>query len=287
MTNYLILLAIIIAIPLQSVMIKQNQKRGAENAGLLFAACSALFALLTFVAIEGKSFKFSTEFLPYSVGFAVAYAVCFIFEILALTNGPMSLTLLMQAYSLLIPTFYGVLFLNENIGATFWIGVVLLALCLFLTYFEKNSTGEKITVKWLVFSLLAFLGNGMCSVVQKMQTVALGETYQNEFMVIALAMIVIGFGAFGVVKEKKEIPVFLKRGWYFGALYGLLNGGVVNFGVMVLSGRMPASLQFPLISAGSILASAIFSIILYKERLSKRQWIGFVVGILSVICLNL
>ncbi len=286
MTAYLILLGIIVAIPLQSVMIKQNQKRGAKDAGTLFAGVSSLFAMLMFVIIEGGSFSFSWDFVPYSLGFAAAYGVCFVFDILALATGPMSMTLLIQAYSLLLPTFYGVLFLNEGIGLTFWIGILLLALCLFLTYFEKNGNGEKVTLKWLIFVSLAFLGNGMCSVVQRMQTEKLGEVYQNEFMIIALAVIVIAFLGFGLIKERGELPVFAKHGWYFGALYGILNGGV-NFGVMVLSTKMPASIQFPLISAGSILASALFSVLLYKERLSIRQWIGFGVGILSVICLNL
>ncbi len=284
--TYLILVGVILGIPLQSVMIKQNQRKGAKNAGLLFTAFTSLFAMLTFVAINGKGFDFSAKFLPYSIGFAISYGTSFICNILALSCGPMSLTLLMQSYSLLLPTFYGVLFLNEGVGVTFWIGVALLALCLFLTYFDKKSIGKKITVKWVIFATLAFLGNGMCSVVQKMQTVALGNIYQNEFMIIALALIAVGFFVAGTIKEKAELSAFFKKGWYFGAFCGLFNGGV-NFGVLILSGKMPASLQFPIISAGSILATALFSVLLYREKLTVRQWIGFGVGVLSVVCLNL
>ncbi len=286
MTSYLVLLGIICGIPLQSVMIKQNQKRGAKGSVFLFAAATALFAMLCFALIEGNAFVFSKDFVPYSFGFALAYGICFCFEISALSCGPMSLTLLIQSYSLLLPTFYGILFLNETAGATFWIGIALLALCLFLTYFDKNGIGEKISLKWGIYVTLAFLGNGMCSVIQKMQTTEQGTAYQNEFMILALAMITVCFAAVGLVREKKELSPFLKRGWYWGALCGIFNGGV-NFGVLILADQMPASVQFPLISAGSIIAAALFSQFLYKEHLTPRQWVGFCVGILSVVCLNI
>ncbi len=285
MTTYLILAGVIVGIPLQSVMIKQNEKKG-TRAELLFTAFTSLFAMLIFIFIEGRAFSFSKSFLPYSIGFAVSYATSFVCNISALSCGPMSLTLLMQSYSLLLPTFYGVLFLDEGVGVSFWIGILLLGICLFLTYFDKKGMKEKITVKWVIFATLAFLGNGMCSVVQKMQTGALGSTYQNEFMIVAFAMITVGFTVAGLIKERPVLLPFLKRGWMYGALCGLFNGGV-NLGVLILSGRMPASLQFPLISAGSILATALFSVLLYKERLTLRQWIGFAVGIFAVVCLNL
>ncbi len=286
MTAYLILLGVIFGIPLQSVMIKQEQRRVSGKSDLLFSGFTALFAMLLFLVINRGAFRFSMEFLPYSIGFAVAYAAAFICNVLALSCGPMSLTLLLQSYSLLLPTFYGVLFLNEGVGITFWLGVALLALCLFLTYFDRSGMGERITFKWLILALLAFLGNGMCSTVQKMQTVALGGEYQNEFMILALAVIALGTLACGLWRERNVLPAFLRRGWYFGALCGLFNGGS-NFGVMLLSHQMPASLQYPLISAGSILVTALFSVLLYRERLTLRQWIGFGVGILSVVCLNL
>ncbi len=284
--EYLILIGIILLIPLQSVMIKQNDKRGAKNAGLWFTAATAFFAMVVFIVAEGTSFSFSWNFVPYSVGFALSYGVTFICNILALSSGPMSLTLLLQSYSLLLPAFYGILFLDEEIGVTLIIGIALLALCLFLTYFEKKGESERISVRWLIFALLAFLGNGMCSVIQKMHTTSLGDKYSNEFMIVALALITVSFACIALFRQRREFKPFIRRGWYFGALCGLFNGGV-NMGVIMLSSMMPASLQFPMISGGSILATALFSVFLYKEKLTVRQWCGFGVGILSVILLNL
>ncbi len=287
MTDYLILLAVIVGVPAQGLAVKQFQRQGFGNRTLMFTAMISLAALIPFLVASGGRLTLSLDYLPYSVAFAVSYSVSFAFQILALSCGPLSLTMLIQSYSLLLPTFYGILFLDEDAGIFFYIGVALLAICLLLTHGRGEDDGEtRIRPRWFVFAWLSFLGNGMCSVIQKMETVALGKTYQNEFMITALLLIFAVFGMVGILRERKQLARFVRRGWYWGTLCGLINGGV-NLGVLVLSGRMPASLQFPLVSAGSLLVSLLFSVLLCRERLTRRQCIGVGVGILSVVCLNL
>ena len=49
---------------------------------------------------------------------------------------------------------------------------------------------------------------------------------------------------------------------------------------------MPVSLMFPLVSAGGLIITYAVSKFLYKETLSKTQFIGFVFGLAAVIFLN-
>ena len=86
--------------------------------------------------------------------------------------------------------------------------------------------------------------------------------------------------------EGKKFVKDIKAGWLFWLACGLGNG-VVNYLVLILSGEMPASVMFPLISAGGILATFLVSLFLYKEKLSKYQNIGLILGIISVIFLNI
>ncbi len=79
---------------------------------------------------------------------------------------------------------------------------------------------------------------------------------------------------------------FIKAGWKEAILCGLANA-IVNMLVMVLSGTMPASLLFPLISGGGILITHLVARFYYKEKLSKIQTLGFVIGLASVILLNI
>ena len=248
MLNWLMLSGIVAAIPLQSVCAKQYRKTGAGGQGILFTA--ALFAMAVFCAASGGSLRFDVAYLPYSLVFAVSYSMSFVFQLLALSCGSMALTMLIQSYSLLLPAFYGIVFLKEPVGAAFYAGIVLLVLCLFLICFDQGAGTAAVSWKWVLFAALSFLGNGMCSVVQKMEGENLGSVYRNEFMIAALLMILPVFGVWGLIREKSAARMFFRRGWYWGALCGVLNGGV-NLSVLVLAQSMPA------------------------------------VGVLSVICLNL
>jgi multidrug transporter EmrE-like cation transporter len=69
-------------------------------------------------------------------------------------------------------------------------------------------------------------------------------------------------------------------------LCGLANG-LVNLFVMIASTIIPNSVMFPLISAGGIVLTWIISVFLYKEKLSMKQNIGLVLGIVSIVFLNL
>ncbi len=298
--DYLILLGIVAAIPAQSVAVKLYQRRAKNPGDFLFTACIGLFAMFVFtVAAVSKGYvTLSATYLPYSLLFSVGYGMAFIFQILALSCGPMSLTVLIQSYSLLIPTFYGILFLDEPLKPGFVPGIILLAVCLFLINYRSRPkprddsssdpapTTGGISAKWLIFVSLSFIGNGMCSVVHRVATLDLGADMCYEFMVAAMLMIALSFLVAGLFRERQDAGDFLKHGWFYAAACGVLNGGA-NLAVMILAPRMPASLQYPLISAGSILFSLIFAVFLFKEKITRRQYMGVAVGILSIVCLNL
>jgi multidrug transporter EmrE-like cation transporter len=50
---------------------------------------------------------------------------------------------------------------------------------------------------------------------------------------------------------------------------------------------MAPSVMFPVISAGGIVISFIISLVLYKEKFSIMQYIGLILGITSIVLLNL
>jgi multidrug transporter EmrE-like cation transporter len=46
-----------------------------------------------------------------------------------------------------------------------------------------------------------------------------------------------------------------------------------SFLILKAASKVPASIQFPLISGGVIVLSALVSAFIYKEKLSKKEWI--------------
>lgn len=280
--NVFYLISIILAMSLQNAVKKAYTNKNGGGV-YFFGVLTCLSATLFFVVTSG-GFEWNLKVLPYSLAFATAYSVTIVAGVLAINCGSLSLTSLVVSYSLMIPTLYGLVFLKESISFGFYPGILLLVISLVLI--NKKAESEPVNFKWMIYAILAFLGNGMCTVFQKMQQVAFDGAYKNELMIIALISGALVLGILSLIKERKQIGTYAKQGWYFGALSGVFTG-TVNLFVMVLSGKMSASLMYPLISAGGIIATYLISRWIYKEELTKRQLIGFVLGIASVIFLNI
>lgn len=283
MINTLYLVLIIIGISGQNVAKKPYTQKFNRKGSYFFIFLSSLSALAFFLFLTPKM-QFQPELLPYSIAFALAYAVSSIFTILAIAYGSLSLSSLIVAYSLLIPTLYGIIFLNDPIGIGFFPGLAFLVISLFLI----NKTNDKaaINTKWVICAALAFVGNGMCTVIQKMQQLRFDGAYKSEFMIFALAIVCLVVLTASLFTERKHIPTYAASGWYLAVIVGLFNG-MVNLLVMILSARMPISLMFPLISAGGLIVTYIISKFCYKEPLTTIQFIGFLLGITAVVFLNI
>ena len=275
------LVAIIFGVSVQDLLRKTfSDKRGGR--GVFFYACfTTAFALLFFAA--GGIGKIPAALLPYGLAFGLSFAAANVCAVWAVGCGPLSLTSLMVSYSLMLPTLYGLIFLKDPIGKGFIGGMILLVLSLWLV--GKKEEQVKISFRWVILAFLAFLGNGGCSVFQKMQQVAFDGAYKNELMVLALGIALPILLAAALIRERGEWKENFKAGALPAALAGLANGGV-NLLVMILSGRMAVSLMFPLISAGGLIVVFFVSRFIFKEKLTKRQQLGFFLGLVATVLLN-
>lgn len=284
MINFLLILSVVIGLSLQQITKKSFNKKADGRGVISFSAFTSLFAALFFVFQLKFPLQFDTAIIPYALLFGLGYGSCTVCSVLAIFNGSLSLTSLITSYSLIIPTLYGMLFLNEKISTFLIVGLILLLISLFLINFVKGD--GKISLKWLIYVTVAFIGNGMCSTVQKVQQLDFDGKYKAEFMVLSLFIIVAVLLIFAFFTEKQDIALSIKKGVIPIALCGIANG-IVNLFVMLLSTRMSASVMFPLVSAGSIILTYFISRIWYKEKLNLMQNIGFILGVTSVVFLNL
>ena len=283
MLNAIYLIAIILGVSGQNISKKPfTQKAGGK--GVFFFGSLVSFTAMLFFVITGKDLDFQLSYLPYSIGFSASYAVSTLFIVLAIRFGSLSLTSLFVSFSLILPTFYGLIFLSDPVGPGLIPGILLLAAAIFLT--KQKDQKSSINAKWLILVFLAFCGNGMCSVVQKMQQLDSGGKGKSEFMIIALGIDAAVLLFLSLLKERRDFSAFSKAAILPALIGGTLNG-MVNLFVMILSGRMPVSVMFPLISAGGILVTFLVALTFYKEKFTKIQLIGYLCGVLSVVFLNL
>lgn len=277
------LISIVVGCALQSVF-KKTYSRKCDNKGVFFFSALTSLAAAAFFLATSSGLDFQAAFLPHSLFFGIAYATATVCEVIAVTSGPLSLTTLVISYSLMLPTLYGLVFLKEPISAGLIPGLVLLVISLFLI--RSRGDSAPITPKWVVSVLLAFVGNGFCSIAQKVEQVAFDGAYKNEFMICALLFVAAVLFLFSLGGERKDMGMLFKKGWYLAVLCGAFNG-LVNLFVMLLFDRMPSSLMFPLISAGQIVFTSLAAWLLFREKLSRSQLFGLIFGILAVIFLNI
>lgn len=267
----------------QNILKKQFSLR-CPSGVYLFNAIMSL-AALAFFAVSATWHTVSPALIGYSAAFALSFLVASGFTVLAIQCGSLAKTVLILSYSLLIPTIVGILFWSEPLTITGILGFMLLLASLFLTNYKKSDAAASFSWKWVLFVSLAFFGNGMCSVIQRM-----GQKHDSNgsmLMVMALAMVTVVFFLLGLIKEKGPVAdVTVKKGWHLAVICGLLNG-LTNYLVMLLNGLLPASVLFPVIAAGGLVITFIVSVSVYKETFTRKQIIGFVAGIGAILLLNI
>ena len=267
----------------------------------LFNAISAFVALLFFIVMA----KFQLTFVWGNFLYAILFALSYFFAVFGLTmaikTGPLSITALIESYSMIIASIYGVLFLDEPITPFMIAGFSLLIISLTLVNYEKKNEidGEEskksnaINLKWVVFVGIGFIGNGFCTVVQKMQqvwsekTYGLGQfLYFNEMMIFGLLFSVVAFLVCSLIYEKKDIAEVAKKGMGPAICRGISNGCANLFSILVMT-MMSVSVANAVIAAGCVIFSALISVLVYKEKLNVYQWIGIGVGVVSLVFLNI
>lgn len=283
--DYVFLGSVVLGLTIQNVTRKMFNSK-AKGGTFIFAAAATFFALIVFIVTSGGKLDFNFSVVPYSILFAVSYITASVAMLMAIKEGSLALTSLIVQYSLIIPTVLGFALWGESAGIWLIVGIVLLLISLALINLEGKAEKKTITPRWLIFVVLAFVGNGLCSASQKAQQIYCDGQYKNEFMIVALSISFVFMLFAALITERKDMLHNLKVGVPTYSICGLTNG-LVNFLVLILSTRMPASVMFPIISAGGIIATYFVSLFIYKEKMSTRQTIGLFVGIASIIALNL
>lgn len=282
-----LLIAVIVSMAMQNTSKKMYADRAGGGNVYFYGAISSLFSALCFAISSLGSLSFTAATLPYSIAFGLSFALCTYSMTVAVSIGPLSLTSLMISYSLMLPTLYGLIFFNESVSPFFYVGILLLVISLALINMKgKKEEDGKIGFKWLVTAGLAFLTNGVCTIIMNVQQKNFSGQYKNEFMIPALLLSAVIFSVMFAVKERRDATKLLRSGTFPAAFGGTMHF-VTNLSVLFLVGLLPASLTYPLISAGGIILTYLISVLIYREKLSRLQFAGFIMGVVSVVFLSI
>ena len=238
---------------------------------IMYVVCIALFG----IAVFGSQVSFFTIVLGFLFG--VITALSNFYKMCALTSGPMHITLLVTTSSMIIPTMSGIFF-GERCSPIKLILVVFLIGFIYLSF--EQADNKKTNGKWLFFCVLAFLFQGSVGVLQKIHQSSACKGELNGFLLVAFVCSLI-YSRMRARKSYKELN-FRKKHILFAIACGVCTY-IMNFLNLRLSGLLPSQLFFPVVNGSAIVLSSLMSVFLFKEHLSKKQTLGLIGGITTLI----
>ncbi len=280
----------------EGIMIKKYNSKHSKG-GFIFTAILSLFAMLFFLVLDlvtdRRGLYFPIEMIPYGIVSGAFYCMASFLTYVAYRHGSFVLTNLFLSYSLLFSVGYGLIFLHDTLNWVAYVGLALMMVSIFLTRnSKKTSTNDdqkktpKTTFLWVVCVVLSLIGAGMFGVIQKLQQVKFYGICDREYMVVTLGFSSLILFVIGLIKDGKNLPYILRHGSLPAAIAGMSNGGANLFN-LITNAMLPISIIAPTRSGIKIIVSFLISLLIFKEKLNKRQIAGVVLGAMALVLLNL
>ena len=206
----------------------------------------------------------------------------------ALQLGPMSYTAVIGSFSTLVTAVSGALFFDESITALQAVGIAVM-LCSFVFASEKDKEKKSSSLRWLLLATVNFLSIGCIGIMQKVHQSSSHRAELNEFLVIAFAaagllslLLALLFYKRTAGEMKNDRSLVLLPLCMVAAGVGAALNNKFN---LYLSGVIDSAVFFSVVNGGGLILSTLAAVVLFKESLSKKKWIGILLGIASVLML--
>ena len=268
----------------EGVFIKKYNQKYSEG-GFIFISvlslCLMLFFLITDLISDKNGLEFTTPVLILGVFAGIAYATASLATFVAMGEGSYVLSRLVLSYGILVTVGHG-LVIGEKLSVFGVIGLILILFSLYFFKGEKEGESVKITKKWVVYISLSVLLAGVFGIIQRQQQIEYQSRYNNEFMIISLAVSATVLFILGIVLSGKRAKYVLKTGVPYAASAGVCNGAtnLVNLYVYTIA---PLSIIGPTGAGVAIIISFLISKLLFKERFTRGQLLGVVLGTVAII----
>lgn len=245
------------------------------------------FVMLLFDGMSG----FSLPAVGISALGAVSLAVSLFCSIEALKSGVMVLAAMAGSAGLLLPCIAGIFMFNEPMKPMQFIGIALLIFSGWLLIgYSKEQTGS-FTPRTLLLLIGSMLSNGSVMIAQKMFSKYLPDTSVSIFSFLTFGLI--GIGMFiGLVPSllsqsgRAKIAAVPKPVFLYGTISSIILLAINQ--LATLAGRnVPSAIMFPINDGGATIITAITAAIFFKEKLTVRSVCGLILGIGSLIVINL
>lgn len=212
-----------------------------------------------------------------------------VFNLMALTAQRHGLSVASVAgkMSVMIPVVFGIHVYAESISVQKIFGIVLALIAVYLTAIKAKSSINIRQSLWLPF--LLFLGSGVIDTSIKY----LETTYVPENGIPIFSATIFGCAAIIgililIIMKLKNTFVFNVKNIFGGIILGIINYYSIFFLLRALQFEgLESSTLFTVNNVAIVMVSTLVGLFLFKESISKKNWFGISLAIISILLVTL
>lgn len=190
--------------------------------------------------------------------------------------------------SVVVPISIAILFYGDGVSVSKIIGIILAIMAVYLVS-HKEAQGKVADKFWWLFPLIIFVCSGIIdSSINYAQRNLLNDLNFDAFLsTIFATAFVFGFIVLLyqlIIKKEK----FQLQAIPAGMILGTINFGTMYFIISALNTNvLEPSVLFPINNLSILTLSTVVSVIVFKEKLSSKNWIGIALSLLAILILGL
>ena len=236
-----------------------------------------------------KQFDTPTQLLtePW-FGLSLITGFWFIFTYILMTastqRSGVTVTSLSSKLSVVLPTLAGLVLLGEKLNFVASTGIVLALVALVLVVGGKGQADKPNKTSWLL-PILIFFGTGTGDILMKL-TEQKNTAPDMSFMIAFIYLIALLFGILLVASDL----IRKKSRWQWKSAIGGIGLGVINyfstFFVYQAMRQFDNVVLFPIYNIGVVSLTALTGWLLFKEKLTWKNYLGLAIAIIAVILIT-
>ena len=217
----------------------------------VFSMTVAVVYALTCIALSYSSIK------------AFTYANLSVYSVFAMIGG------------MVLPFVYGIM-CGEEFKLIRVVCCVLIAICVTMSINKSEHSGKAIKYYMAVFFL-----NGFVGVISKFHQSYSELCVDSGSFMMMTKMVTIILASLLLLAEKKRNFYVTKKALVYSALYSVVNS-IGNLMLLVALLHIPASVQYPVVTGGTIVFSTLF-VIAKREKFTKREIGAAVIAFVATV----
>lgn len=206
------------------------------------------------------------------------YLGCFILMQWNVHQNGVALSSTFMKLGIIVPTIMSILLFREVPTKLQIAGLVIAFFAIVYINMEKGEEKKKNALGLIAL----FLGGGICDACSKIYEVYGVPALKNQFLFYTFFSALLLSVPVVLIKKEK----ISKYDLLFGLLLGIPNYFSARFLLLSLE-AVPAVLAYPTFSVATIVVVSFAGLLLFQERLNKRQTVGIAVILISLILLNI